>query len=232
MADYCRLPDDRLYDVERDIWFKALSGQRYRVGVAHPLCFLTGFFTEVRPRPEKTLVHKGAVLALLVSSRYEGALTAPADLTILENNPLVTENPRLVCEDPYGLGWVSDVQIMGSELPAGLKEAEEAGILYDEKNRRYGVVCLKAVPHYTTRIFSESCTTILSEVSDFMEKHLSVGELLHVVTRDPATEVDMMRWASETGHELVDLKRQGEVLHALFRKADGIKPSTTQTTNR
>ncbi|MEM3032317.1 MAG: hypothetical protein QXK39_05340, partial [Nitrososphaerota archaeon] len=211
-----------------DIWFKMLSSDEYRVGVTQPLCLITGYFTYVRPRPERSRVGRGTPIALLVSSKYEGALIAPAELTILNHNPLVLENPRKVCEDPYDSGWICDVITNGSLLEAGLRNASEAEKLYAEKTRRHGVVCLKDVPDYSMRVFAETCTTILTEIGDFMNEHLMAGELLHVVTKDPASEVDIIGWASETGHELVDMRREGAILHVLLRKRVAARPSTTQ----
>jgi glycine cleavage system H protein len=226
--DECHLPGDRLYNVERDVWFKELAPNVYRVGVTLPLCFIAGLFKLVKPRPENSLVARGAPIALLVSNRYEGALTAPAQLLILKNNPRAASSPQLVCEDPYGEGWISDVNLEIAAEKAELVSAEDARALYAEKNRRNGIVCLKAVPRYSRRIFGETCTTILSEIGDFMDEHVGVGELLHVVTKDPATELDMLDWARNMGHDVVDIKRVGEIIHVLFRKG-ATKPSTTRT---
>jgi len=219
--DDCQLRDDRLYNVERDIWFKPLSNNVYSVGVTLPLCFMAGVFTTVRPKPENTQVQKGTPIALLVSSRFEGALTAPVQLFILRNNSRVVVSPYLVCEDPYGDGWISEVRLETSPEQAGLVNADEAKRLYVEKNRKNGVVCLKAVPNYSRRIFGETCSTILTQIGDFMEEHVGPGQLLHIVTKDPATELDMLEWASKMGHEVVEIKRSGEIIHVLFRKGAG-----------
>ncbi|GBC68881.1 Glycine cleavage system H protein [archaeon HR01] len=215
----CQLPGDRLYHVGRDIWFQPAGGRFYRVGVTQPLCLMAGYFTTVRPRPVNTFIRRDTPIALIVSRKYEGALITPADVKIVGINESVLENPRIVCIDPYGSGWLAEVEIQEDPGAAGLVESSRAETLYREKNQRNGIVCLKVVPDYSRKIFGESCNMILTEIGDFMEKYVGRGETLHVITKDPVTEPDLLNMATTHGYQIVDLGRAGDLIHVIFRKS-------------
>jgi glycine cleavage system H protein len=218
MQEDCQLPADRLYHVGRDIWFQQVNRDIYRVGVTQPLCLMTGYFTTVRTRPLNTFVKRDMPLALIVSRKYEGALVTPADAKIVNINPAVSENPRIVCADPYGSGWIAEVEINEDPAAAGLVDAGQAMALYREKNQRNGVVCLKIVPDYSRKIFGESCNKVLTEIGDFMAQYVGKGETLHVITRDPVTEPDLLNMSTTHGYVVVDIRRAGDLIHVIFRK--------------
>ncbi len=215
-SDECFFPDDRFYDVDRDLWFKHLSNNIFRVGVTQPFLFFSGRPQNIKIRVKGTYVRKNTPIALIVSNRMEGALLSPVDCQILKVNEEVMNNPDTLANDPYGLGWVAEI-ISNSE-PAGLSDAQTASKLYEKINVERGVACFKIVPHYRVTIFGETCESILTQIGDFMTKHLKPSEALYVITGDPATEVDMIGWAEKAGQELVGLKRIGTVLHVVYRK--------------
>jgi tRNA 2-thiouridine synthesizing protein A len=45
------------------------------------------------------------------------------------------------------------------------------------------------------------------------------GQLLEMLSDDPASEADMKTWARLSGNELVDVEREGAVFRFLVRKA-------------
>jgi tRNA 2-thiouridine synthesizing protein A len=47
---------------------------------------------------------------------------------------------------------------------------------------------------------------------------IEVGEILEVLADDPAAEEDLKRFAKRTGHEIVSMEKQGDVLRFLIRK--------------
>lgn len=44
------------------------------------------------------------------------------------------------------------------------------------------------------------------------------GEILEVITDDPAAAQDIPRWAKRTGHQFLKLYKEGEHLHFLIKK--------------
>jgi tRNA 2-thiouridine synthesizing protein A len=50
-------------------------------------------------------------------------------------------------------------------------------------------------------------------------KQIASGQLLEMLSDDPASEADMKSWARITGHQLVAVERESGVLRFLVRKA-------------
>jgi tRNA 2-thiouridine synthesizing protein A len=47
---------------------------------------------------------------------------------------------------------------------------------------------------------------------------MAVGQLLEMLSDDPASEADMKSWTRRTGHELVAVERHGAVFRFIVRK--------------
>ena len=47
---------------------------------------------------------------------------------------------------------------------------------------------------------------------------MTLGSLLAMLSDDPASDADMRSWSQITGHELVDISREGGVYRFLVRK--------------
>ena len=49
-------------------------------------------------------------------------------------------------------------------------------------------------------------------------KGMAIGELIEMLSDDPASEADMKSWTQRSGNELVGLSREGAVYRFLVRK--------------
>ena len=47
---------------------------------------------------------------------------------------------------------------------------------------------------------------------------MAVGQLLEMLSDDPASEADMKSWTRRTGHELVAVEKDGTVFRFIVRK--------------
>jgi TusA-related sulfurtransferase len=50
-------------------------------------------------------------------------------------------------------------------------------------------------------------------------KQMTPGQVLEMTSDDPASEADMTSWATRTGHELLEIERDGAVYRFLLRKS-------------
>jgi len=50
-------------------------------------------------------------------------------------------------------------------------------------------------------------------------REIAVGETLEMLSDDPASEADMRSWSQRSGHELLEVSRDGAVYRFLVRKA-------------
>jgi tRNA 2-thiouridine synthesizing protein A len=49
-------------------------------------------------------------------------------------------------------------------------------------------------------------------------KAMAVGQLLEMTSDDPASEADMKSWTTRTGHELLEIDKNGAVFRFVVRK--------------
>ncbi|MEM0373513.1 MAG: sulfurtransferase TusA family protein [Sulfolobaceae archaeon] len=49
-------------------------------------------------------------------------------------------------------------------------------------------------------------------------KQVNIGDVIEVLATDPAAEPDLQAWARRTGQEIVDIKKEGEVIRVLIRR--------------
>lgn len=49
-------------------------------------------------------------------------------------------------------------------------------------------------------------------------KLMTAGQILEMLSDDPASEADMKSWAARTGHELVAIDKDGTVFRFVVRK--------------
>lgn len=49
-------------------------------------------------------------------------------------------------------------------------------------------------------------------------RDLSLGEVLEMMADDPASEADMKSWSKRTGHELLEISRDGAIYRFLVKK--------------
>ncbi len=61
------------------------------------------------------------------------------------------------------------------------------------------------------------CPMPILKTRDAM-KGMAVGEILEMLSDDPASEADMKSWTARTGHELLEIERNGAVFRFIVRK--------------
>lgn len=49
-------------------------------------------------------------------------------------------------------------------------------------------------------------------------KSMTVGQLLEMLSDDPASEADLKSWTGRTGHDLLSIERHGAVFRFVLRK--------------
>ena len=49
-------------------------------------------------------------------------------------------------------------------------------------------------------------------------KPCKVNEVVHVVSDDPTADIEMERWADETGQEILKSRKEGNLIHFIVKK--------------
>ncbi len=101
---------DRLYTTE-GVW--VLQGQeanRIRLGVTDYTQQHNGDVAFVNVKPTGTSIHVGDEFAEVETMKVTIELASPVDGTVVQLNEALTRKPELVNEDPYGEGWLAEIE--------------------------------------------------------------------------------------------------------------------------
>ncbi|HTZ61967.1 MAG TPA: sulfurtransferase TusA family protein [Thermoplasmata archaeon] len=216
--DGCPLPEDRLYDLEQDVWYRAdPDGGSGRVGLLGPLVWFAGPFTSVEFRPLSGTIGRGRSVATVESVRYTGAVRLPFEATLLEQNPAIVARPRLLNDAPYDAGWVVRVRPVGLTPPAGLETAAAIADRLRERIQRQRIRCWPQTPDLQMYEIGIECSAVLTMLNEELRER-PAGDAVLLVTDDPTSPIEMERWSDQTGHRLLAHRREGNLHQFLVRK--------------
>ncbi len=106
----CLLPDDLLYDVENQLWYREMEGGLVEVGITAVAAAMAGAVLAVTPKRAERRLEGGQACAVVESGKVVGsARIAFAGVVERSNEPLM-DQPWLINKDPYGAGWLVAVR--------------------------------------------------------------------------------------------------------------------------
>jgi glycine cleavage system H protein len=215
----CVLPEDRLYDLENDTWW-APDGPdgSARVGLLAAMGAFAGPFRTFAFRPTEGVVGRGRSVATVESTRYTGAIRLPVDARVLERNERLVTNPRLLNDAPYSDGWVVRVRPERPEDPARFLEAASAiAPRLEERIRARRIRCWPTTPELELIEVGIECSAVLSKLNEELARR-APGEAILLVTDDPTSPIEMVRWSDQTGHSLLAQRREADLYQFLVRR--------------
>ncbi|MCI4365483.1 MAG: hypothetical protein L3K10_05415 [Thermoplasmata archaeon] len=215
----CPLPEDRLYDLENDVWWAAEEGgSTARLGVLGTLTSFAGPFTSLAFRPVEGVVGRGRSVATVESLRFTGAIRLPVEAELLERNPAVSERPRLVNDAPYSEGWIVRVRAVRPEDVAKyLERPADIAARLAERIRTQRIRCWPATPDVELFEIGVECSAVLTMLNEELVARPSGTHVL-LVTDDPTSPIEMVRWSDQTGHAVRAYRREGSLHQFLVRK--------------
>jgi glycine cleavage system H protein len=221
----CPLPEDRLYDLENDVWWAADSeGGTARVGLLGTLSAFAGTFRALTFRPLEGRVARGRSVATVESTRFTGAVRMPVDVVLVGRNEEVVRNPRLLNDAPYTDGWVVRVRPERSGDPERLLATASAiAHQLEERIRAQRIRCWPATPDLELYEVGVECSAVLTRLNEELAARAN-GEAILLVTDDPTSPIEMVRWSDQTGHPVLAYRREDTLHHFLVRKEAEPKP--------
>jgi glycine cleavage system H protein len=215
----CPLPEDRLYDLENDVWWAADDGgASARLGLLGTLTAFAGPFSSLTFRPVEGVLARGRSVATAESVRFTGAIRLPVDAEILERNRAVSEKPRLVNDAPYGEGWIVRVRaVRPDDVRRYLESADQIAARLAERIRTQRIRCWPATPDVELYEIGLECSAVLTMLNEELVARPSGTHVL-LVTDDPTSPIEMVRWSDQTGHTVRTYRREGTLHQFLIRK--------------
>ncbi len=113
------IPADLIYTPEHE-WVRRTGEDTVRVGITDFAQSSLGDVVFVQLPPVGSQVTAGEAFGEVESTKSVSDLFAPVSATVVAVNADLDGNPALVNSDPYGQGWLLELQAGGDALDQGL----------------------------------------------------------------------------------------------------------------
>jgi len=102
-----------------------VDGESARVGVTDHAQDALGQIVDVQLPSVGDAVVAGNAVAEVESSKSVSDIGSPVSGTVVLVNELLTDSPELINSDPFGAGWLYEVQLSYNEMLEALMSADE-----------------------------------------------------------------------------------------------------------
>lgn len=109
----CNLPEDLFYLIDKHVWAKPMDGGVVRVGITTVAAKLSGgklAAVTVKAKNIGQEIKQGKSVATVESSKFVGPVPAPVTGVLLRANDKLASDPNIAVSDPYGEGWIAEIQ--------------------------------------------------------------------------------------------------------------------------
>ncbi|MCB0933941.1 MAG: glycine cleavage system protein GcvH [Mycobacterium sp.] len=113
------IPADLRYTAEHE-WVRSTGTDTVRVGITDFAQSSLGDVVYVQLPEVGTKLNAGEAFGEVESTKSVSDLYAPVSATVVAVNDELVGNPQLVNSDPYGQGWLLELQAGGDTLEAGI----------------------------------------------------------------------------------------------------------------
>src|SRR5687767_9818798 len=102
---------DRAYDGTGHFWVSMVGPDRARIGMDALGVETSGTIAQLAFLPVGEHLKRGEAFGSLEAAKFVGPLTSPLSGTVRATNDAVVADPALVERDPYGSGWLVEMDI-------------------------------------------------------------------------------------------------------------------------
>jgi len=108
-ANVLRIPQGLFY-CKNHTWTYLEKTGAAKVGLDDLLLHITGEVKLINFKKPGEMISKGELLAILNQEEKALRIYAPISGQILSENPVISQNPEMLNEDPYGEGWIYKIK--------------------------------------------------------------------------------------------------------------------------
>lgn len=129
----CVVPDDRLYDVDRNVWVQ-FDGDEAVLGMTDVAQTMGGRFVSVSWKKVGRTLRPGQTIAVIESAKWVGPFPSPLSGELVAVNSSAFEQDIAIGNrDPYGAGWMARVRPSALDEEKGNLADGEAAYEYYRK---------------------------------------------------------------------------------------------------
>lgn len=130
----CDLPDDLLYDVKNNLWYRPEGDGTYTVGMTMIATGMAGALVAFTAKKVGKTIEGGKSVATVESGKWVGPAKIGFDAEIVAVNDNLTANPKLANSDTYGEGWMVRVKpVDGDAAVSALTPGASVAAPYEAK---------------------------------------------------------------------------------------------------
>jgi glycine cleavage system H protein len=122
------VPDDLKYTAEHE-WVRPGDGSRVRVGITDYAQQALGDVVYVSMPQVGASLEAGAAFGEVESTKSVSDLYAPVSGTVVACNDVLDGQPDLINSDPYGQGWIVEIEVRDAGALDALLDAATYGTL-------------------------------------------------------------------------------------------------------
>jgi glycine cleavage system H protein len=125
------IPPDLRYTHDHE-WAKVTQGNTVRVGITDFAQSSLGDIVFVSVHGVDSTVESGDTFGEVESTKSVSDLYAPVAGSVVARNEALDEQPDLVNSDPYGAGWIAEIEVADPAVLDSLLDAEAYGQVASE----------------------------------------------------------------------------------------------------
>lgn len=209
----CVFPNNYLYDIDNFIWIKCLDskdqvdGFNYiLLGITPIYSYLAGRILKIKLKSIGDTIQKNKSIGTIESLKHFGIIRSPMSGIIEEINHKILDNPKIVNDSPFNLGWIAKIKSSDSiESLDTLKSIENCKDDVLSQIKMFNVKCFVLFPDFQMYELGTECSATLAKLGEFLTRNMKVGEVIRLVSDDPTADLEVSRWAEENKQEIVEI---------------------------
>jgi glycine cleavage system H protein len=129
---------DRAYDPNGHFWVSMVTANRARIGMDALGVETSGTIAQLAFLPVGEHLKRGEAFGSLEAAKFVGPLNSPLSGTVSATNDAVVADPTMVERDPYGSGWLVEMDIADpGELGALISGAQPIRVWFEAEVEDY-----------------------------------------------------------------------------------------------
>jgi glycine cleavage system H protein len=129
----CNLPDDLLYDVPNNLWYRPEGDGTFTVGMTMIATGMAGALVAFTAKKVGKTIDAGKSVATVESGKWVGPAKIGFNVEIIGVNDNLVANPKLANTDTYGEGWMVRVKPIDAGADAILTPGSAVAAPYEAK---------------------------------------------------------------------------------------------------
>ena len=119
-----KVPDNLRYTKEHE-WVQEITPTKFRIGITDFAQAALGDIVYIQLPKTDAVVTANSVCGEVESTKSVSEIYAPISGKVVAINNKLDSNPETINSDPYGDGWIAEIEVLGDKLSETLLSARE-----------------------------------------------------------------------------------------------------------